>query len=99
VGLEDQNNPSNLTYELQQNYPNPFNAGTLIRFTLAKKIKVSLEIYNVLGQRVMSVYQGQELNAGEHKVQIQKNDLSSGIYFYRLQADNFIDTKKMIILR
>lgn len=99
VGIEDYNNPSNLTYELQQNYPNPFNSGTLIKFNLPKRIKVSLEIYNVLGQLVMLVCQDKELNAGEHKVQIQKNDLSSGIYFYRLQADNFIDTKKMIILR
>jgi hypothetical protein len=99
VGIDDQHNQSSLTYELQQNYPNPFNSGTVIKFVLPERIKVNLKIFNVLGQQVLSVYHNEELNAGEHKIQILKNNLSSGIYFYRLEAGDFINTKKMILLR
>jgi len=99
VGLEDYNHPLITKYELFQNYPNPFNSGTVIKFILPKSNQVNFEIFNILGQRVMSIYHNQKLKAGEYKIQIQKNDLSSGIYFYRLQADDFINIRKMINLK
>ncbi len=99
VGIEDGKIPLISRYELQQNYPNPFNSGTIIKFNLPKNEKVNLQIFNVLGQAVKTIYQNQKLNAGEYTIKFQSNDLPTGIYFYRLQAGDFIATRKMLMVR
>jgi hypothetical protein len=99
VSIEDNNDQVPLKFRLFQNFPNPFNAETVIQFRLAKSTIVSLEFYNVLGENVKSVYKGQKLNAGEHKVKINTENLPSGIYFYRLDAEDFSDTKMMLLLK
>jgi hypothetical protein len=83
-------------YELFQNYPNPFNAGTQIRFALQAETDWSLKIYNVTGQ-VVDQYTGH--NAAGMVSLHWDAKVASGIYFYKLSADNFTDTKKMVLMK
>jgi hypothetical protein len=85
-------------YSLAQNYPNPFNPITTIIYGLPEDAAVVLKIFNVLGAEVMRFTEGFK-TAGYHKVSFDASDLSSGIYFYRLQTGTFVDTKKMILLK
>ncbi len=92
-----------LKYSLSQNYPNPFNPTTTISFDLPQNTKVSLVVYNLLGQQV-KVLIDQELEAGTHNVLWNStNDdgknISSGVYFYKLETSDFSDTKKMVLLK
>lgn len=85
-------------YSLQQNYPNPFNPVTNIDFNLAEKSFVSLIVYDVLGNKVNTLVEN-ELHSGRHSVKFNAADLSSGVYFYRLQAGQFYDVKKLVVLK
>lgn len=85
-------------YFLSQNYPNPFNPTTQIRFGLPIPAEAKLEVYNSLGQRV-AVLLNAKILAGYHVAEFDGIGLASGIYFYRLQADRFIQLRKMILLR
>ncbi len=86
-------------YELSQNSPNPFNAGTTIEFSLSQPAVVSLEIYNVAGQKVDNIQSGYK-PAGTYSVKWEGNACASGIYFYRLVADGkFIESRKMVLLK
>jgi len=85
-------------FSLSQNYPNPFNPSTLIRYGLPFDVMVSLEVFNILGQRV-SLVVNEEQQAGNHEVVFQNSTLGSGIYFYRLTAGRFTETRKMVIVR
>lgn len=90
-------------YTLDQNYPNPFNPSTTINFSLAVDSKVSLKVFNVLGQEVASLLNGQ-MSAGSQKVSFDASSLNSGVYFYRLEANGidgqkFSSTKKMILTK
>lgn len=90
-------------FSLEQNYPNPFNPSTTIAFALPEQSDISLVIYNILGQEVRSLLVG-ELNAGRHEVTWDsKNnfnqEVASGIYFYILKAEDFVDQKKMVLIR
>jgi hypothetical protein len=90
------------TFNLYQNYPNPFNPTTVIGFQLPKDNYVSLKVYDILGNEITTLI-NEEKSAGLHTIEFDwgsnNNDLSSGVYFYRLQAGDYIDTKKMILLR
>ena len=85
-------------FSLAQNYPNPFNPTTTISFTLPQKSNVSLEIFNTLGQLVEVKNLG-NLPVGLHEVEFDASDLSSGVYFYRLQTDIASVSKKMLLLK
>lgn len=90
-------------YTLDQNYPNPFNPSTTISFALPEASRVSLTIYNVQGQRVRTLASG-NYEAGIYNFQWDAtNDygvrVSSGVYFYRIQAENYVETRKMMLLR
>ena len=91
---------SNLPTEfaLAQNYPNPFNPSTTIEFALPEKAHVTLEIFNLLGQKVATIADG-EFAAGVHAVTWQAENASSGIYFYRLNAGSEAITRKMALLK
>ncbi len=89
--------PAN-TSELGQNYPNPFNPSTKIKFTLSKPENVRIEIYNTIGQKVEILF-NQPMNAGYHEVEFNAKSLSSGIYFYHIEAGEFQDMKKMLLIR
>lgn len=86
-------------FELGQNYPNPFNGETVFRFSLSKCNRVSFEIYNTKGERVAVLLSGRMLNAGEHVVRFNAQDLASGIYLYRIRSTDFAETRKMMLVR
>ncbi|RMD91866.1 MAG: T9SS C-terminal target domain-containing protein [Calditrichaeota bacterium] len=85
-------------YVLYQNFPNPFNPTTTIRFGLKESGHVKLSVYNALGEKVMTLIDG-ELPAGYHRVSLSGKNLSSGLYFYRLEVNKFVAVKKMIVLK
>jgi hypothetical protein len=87
-----------LTFSLGQNYPNPFNPITKIDYSLPEVVKVSLKIYDVLGQEVKTLVDETQ-GAGFRSTSFDANTIASGIYFYRLIAGNFTDIKKMILLK
>jgi hypothetical protein len=86
-------------YTLHQNYPNPFNPSTSIAFDLPASSIVTLKVYNILGQEVASVLNGVRFDAGSHSTIFDASRLSSGMYFYRIQAGTFTSTKKMMLLK
>jgi predicted CXXCH cytochrome family protein len=85
-------------FDLYQNYPNPFNPSTTIRFDVPQRAHVKLVVYNALGQIVETLVD-QELAANSYKVEFDAAALPSGIYFYRIISDNFVTTKKMLLLK
>lgn len=87
-----------LMFELSQNYPNPFNPTTTIRFYLPQELLTTLKVYDPLGQEVATLVSG-ELSAGTHSVKFNPSNLASGVYFCRLHAGSFTETKKLILLK
>jgi hypothetical protein len=88
-------------FMLSQNYPNPFNPSTTISYTVANghsPLLVDLSIYNVLGQKVCTLI-SEKQNAGEHTVEWNASGFSSGIYFYRVHAGDFVHTKRMVLIK
>jgi len=86
-------------FVLLQNYPNPFNPATTIQFSLPKTATVTLTVYNTLGEVVSSLIKDQIVDAGAHSLQFDATGLSAGVYFYRLEANGFVQVKKMILLQ
>ncbi|UCD62832.1 MAG: VCBS repeat-containing protein [Candidatus Zixiibacteriota bacterium] len=95
-GSSAKNSASETT--LQGNYPNPFNSGTKISFALPEATRVKLQVFNILGQEVTTLIDG-HMEAGSHTVMWDGNKMASGIYLYRLQADDVVETKKMLLLK
>lgn len=85
-------------YALRQNYPNPFNPSTTIRFELPHFSRVSLIVYNMLGQEVATIVNEEE-PVGVYTVQFNGTALASGVYFYRLLARDFVATKRLLLLK
>ena len=85
-------------FALLQNYPNPFNPTTTICFRLPKASAVSLKVYNLLGQEVETLVAGHRA-AGEYRIEWNAENLPGGIYLYRLVADDFVETRKMTLLK
>ncbi len=86
-----------LSFSLSQNYPNPFNPTTTIEYSLPSKSDVSLTIYNVTGQKVKEINEPQE--AGYHSFEWDASNVASGVYFYKIIAGDFSETKKMMLLK
>ena len=85
-------------FSLAQNYPNPFNSSTTINFALPRDSEVQIEIYNILGEKEITLLSGQ-LSAGYHSVIWEANDMPSGIYFYRINTGDFSQAKKMTLVK
>ena len=85
-------------YTLYQNYPNPFNPTTTIKFDLPQAAEVKLAIYNILGEKVVTLADG-FLEEGFHSVVFDAKNLASGTYIYRLQTSGFVQTKKMVLMK
>ena len=86
------------SFRLYQNYPNPFNPSTTITYALPNRAHVSLTVFNILGQQVATLVNGEE-QAGYHEVKFNGSGFASGVYFYRLQAGSFTQTRKVLLLR
>lgn len=85
-------------FALEQNYPNPFNPRTTIKYSLPKATHVRLTVYNVVGQEVAVLVDG-EMIAGNHRVVFTARNVASGLYLYRLETDGFVTTKKMLVMK
>jgi photosystem II stability/assembly factor-like uncharacterized protein len=98
VGLNEENVLQPSSFQLLQNYPNPFNPTTSIQYSVSSSQFVELRVYDVLGNEIATLV-NEEKEAGYHTIDFNGSDLPSGVYFYRMQAGNFIETKKMILLK
>jgi len=98
TGIEDEKDGILRSFTLKQNFPNPFNPATQIEYSLPVSSKVSLIIYNLMGQEIARLVNGEQI-AGVHSVRWDAAGLSSGIYFSRLRASGFVETKKMVLLK
>jgi len=85
------------SFSLKQNYPNPFNPSTKIKYTLPKSEKVKIEIFNLLGQKINTLL-NKQMPSGSHEVEFIAKDLPSGVYLYRIEAGEYQEVKKMILL-
>ncbi|MBT8349182.1 MAG: T9SS type A sorting domain-containing protein, partial [Sulfurovum sp.] len=85
-------------YSLEQNYPNPFNPSTTIKFSLPEAANVRLTIYNTLGEKVSELV-NRNLDAGYHRIEFDASQFASGVYLYRIKANDFVETKKMILMK
>jgi hypothetical protein len=87
-----------LGFALEQNYPNPFNPTTTINFSLGKPSQVKLVLYNVLGQKMLTIID-RRMNAGAYAIPFDASKLTSGIYFYRLEAGDFSSQRRMVLIK
>lgn len=85
-------------YALEQNYPNPFNPVTKIQFSLLKKEKVFLSVYNILGEKVTELI-GKEMKAGSHEITFDGTNMPSGVYFYQITTGKFYQVRKMLLIK
>ncbi|MFA6978909.1 MAG: T9SS type A sorting domain-containing protein [Ignavibacteriaceae bacterium] len=85
-------------FALSQNYPNPFNPSTKIKFSIPQTSFVTLKVYDMLGKEIITLI-NEEKTIGNYEIDFNASNLSSGVYFYKIQASSFIDTKKFILLR
>ena len=99
VSNEDVVSTVPLEYSLDQNYPNPFNPSTNIQFSLAATSDVTLEVYNMLGQKVATLLQNQKMNAGSHTQTFDASRLASGMYVYRISTPNFVQSRSMMLIK
>jgi hypothetical protein len=98
TGLRESNNQLPLEYALYQNYPNPFNPSTTVRYDLPRATFVTLTIFDVLGRQISTIVE-EKKPAGTYQVNVYLPNLPSGVYFYRIQAHDYVKTKKFILLR
>ncbi len=98
LSVDDNENASLDNFQLEQNYPNPFNPTTVIRYRLPITSDVTIKVFNILGKEITTLV-NDELAAGEHEVEFDATGLPSGIYFYQLKSNDFLETKKMIYLK
>jgi hypothetical protein len=99
IGIENTGTTIPKEYKLYQNYPNPFNPSTTINFDIPKNSFITLKIYDILGRLVETLTENEFKSAGSYKVNWNATYFSSGIYFYRIEADNFAESKKMVLVK
>lgn len=85
-------------FELKQNYPNPFNPVTYIKYSVSRTSHITLKVYNILGQEVMTLFEGVR-KPGKYTATFDGKGLSSGIYLYQLETENFLETKKLMLIK
>jgi hypothetical protein len=86
-------------FSLSQNYPNPFNPTTTIKYALPKDVKVTIKIYDILGKLVTTLVNGELKKAGYYETTFNGNNFASGVYFYRIEAGEFVQSKKMVLVK
>lgn len=85
--------------QLIGNYPNPFNPSTIIRYELASRSNVTLTVYDIIGRKVAVLINNQQVAAGNHEIRFDAAGLASGLYLYRLQADQFVQSRQMMLIK
>ena len=98
IGINNNNNQLPSSYLLAQNYPNPFNPVTKIKFDIPKTGFVSLTVFDNLGREISALI-NENLNPGTYEADWDASNYASGVYFYRLEAGSFIETKKMLLVK
>jgi hypothetical protein len=98
VGIDSETNQVPQQYALHQNYPNPFNPTTTINYQIPELSFVTLKVFDVLGSKVATLV-NEEKAAGTYDIELNAVNLPSGIYFYKLQAGDFVETKKMVLMK
>ena len=98
TSLSDENATLPESYAIEQNYPNPFNPSTVIKYDLIKSGVTKINIYDSSG-RLISQLLNQVMDAGRHELEFGGSDLPSGVYIYTLESGNFLESRKMILLR
>jgi len=99
VGIETLDHPALPTeFALYQNHPNPFNPATKIKYSVPQSTNIIIKVYDILGNKIETLV-NEEKAAGSYEVTFDGSELTSGIYFYKLQAGSFVETKKMVLLR
>lgn len=98
TGIADNHDVTPEEFFLSQNYPNPFNPTTTINYQLPMSSHVTLKIYDVLGREIATLV-NEKQNAGSYAMKFDGSRLASGLYFYRLEAGTFIETRKLILLK
>ena len=98
ITVVERNDLQLLSYKLEQNFPNPFNPSTTIKYSIPNQSKVIIKVYDILGNDVETLV-NKEKAAGSYKVNFEASNLSSGVYFYKIQAGDFVETKKMILIK
>ncbi|MDP2363587.1 MAG: T9SS type A sorting domain-containing protein, partial [Ignavibacteria bacterium] len=98
TGADDQIIEIPSQFILEQNFPNPFNPSTIIQYAIGSTQIVQLKVYDVLGKKVATLV-NEEKSAGSYEISFNATQLSSGIYFYKLHAGSFVETKKMLLLK
>ncbi len=96
IGDDLSKNPAD--FKLGQNYPNPFNPTTTIKYQIPEQSFVTIKVYDVLGSEVATLV-NEEQPVGNYKVEFDAIILPSGVYFYKLQTNNFVETKKMVLMK
>jgi hypothetical protein len=98
VGVTKEGSDLPLEFTLSQNYPNPFNPSTTIRYQLPIRSIVTIKMYNILGKEITTLV-NEKKDAGKYSINFNGSSLPSGVYFYRIQAGSFAETKKMMLLK
>jgi plastocyanin len=98
-GIEPAGNNVPDKFELSQNYPNPFNPNTTIKFSLPQASRVTLKVYDMLGNVAAVLVNNENMSAGSYNADLNGITLSSGVYFYRLETENFTDVKRMTLVK
>lgn len=98
TGVSELTNSTPHTWSLGQNYPNPFNPATVISYQIPVNTYVTLKVYDMLGREVKTLVNERQ-TAGTHLVTFDAGNLASGVYFYRMQAGSFVQTKKLILMK
>ncbi len=98
IGLSSNENDVPKEFYLYQNFPNPFNPTTQIRFDIAKAGLVNMSVYDITGRKISDIL-NENLSAGKHRIDFNASNLSSGVYFYRIETPDFTSIKKMILVK
>lgn len=99
IGIENNENLIPKEYKLYQNYPNPFNPTTKISYELPKSCKVNIIIYDILGNEVNRLVNNEFKQIGRYTIDLNAYNFASGVYFYKIEAGNFIQSKKMVLIK
>lgn len=93
-----EDDPLPLRFRLEQNYPNPFNPSTTIKFAVPERNLVQIRLYTIIGEEVLLLV-NEEKDQGWYEIKLNMNSFSSGVYIYRMNAGNYVSTRKMILIK